>query len=93
MVGNGGYILAVGRWWWMEVDIFCLMVGGCGWWRVVVDIFSLVVGGGGYILADGGWWWVVAWFSLTRKEIGDTLSTEASKKDKNKIKANKNIKV
>ena len=52
-----------------------------------------MVGGGGYILADGGWWWVVAWFSLTRKEIGDTLSTEASKKDKNKMKANKNIKV
>ena len=68
------------------------MVGG-GWWWIYFRWWWVVVGGGGYILADGGWWWVVAWFSLTRKEIGDTLSTEASKKDKNKMKANKNIKV
>ena len=43
MVGGGGYILAVGGWCWIAVDIFWLVVGG----------------GGGYILAGGGWWWMV----------------------------------
>ena len=45
LMGSSGYILAVGGWCWMVVDIFCCR-------RVVLD-------GGGYILASGGWWWVV----------------------------------
>ena len=28
VVDDGGYILAVGEWWWMVVDIFSLVVGG-----------------------------------------------------------------
>ena len=28
MVGDGGYILAIGECWWIVVDIFWLVVGG-----------------------------------------------------------------
>ena len=65
VVGDGGYILAVGGLLLMVVDIFWLVVSGggwwwiyFGWWRLVVDLFWLFEGG-------SGWQWVVAWFSLT----------------------------
>ena len=35
VVGGGGYILAGGRWCWVVMDIFWLVVGGGEWWWVV----------------------------------------------------------
>ena len=49
MVGGGGYILAVGRWCWIVVDIFWLVVGGGGY--ILADGRGR---GGGYISAGGG---------------------------------------
>ena len=56
-VCGGGYILAVGGWWWIEADIFWLSVGGGGWWWIYFDLWWVVVGVSGYILASGGEWW------------------------------------
>lgn len=44
-MGGAGYVLAVGGWCWVVVDIFWQVVGGGGV--------------GGYILAGGEWWMVV----------------------------------
>ena len=46
VVGVSGYILTVGGWCWVVVDMLWLVVGGGG--------YILAAGGG------GGWWWVVA---------------------------------
>ena len=62
LLGGGPFF----GWWWVVVDIYWLVVGGCGyilagggWWWVVVDMIWLVVGGGGWWQIYFGWWWVV----------------------------------
>ena len=53
--------------WKVAVDIFWLVVGGCGyilagggWWWTYFGWWWVAVGGGGYILDGGGSWWLVA---------------------------------
>ena len=51
MVGGGRYIMAVGEWWWIAMDIFWLVVGGGG--------YILAGDGWWWMLMGRGGWWVV----------------------------------